>query len=139
MYIKIILAALCIMVAFSVLYVVSKEEETSAQRDAKRLSDVSILVNALHEYAAHNEGSFPGGLSEDELEICREGAASCEELYDLSTLKPKYITAIPQDPQCPEHDANCSQNGTGYFASLVKGRVIIAAYGAEDDHISVTR
>lgn len=134
--------AILAILASIVIVAINPAKQFASARDAQRQSDVYSILNALHQYALDNEGSFPGDLTTDELEICKTDSLSCAELYDLSELTDDqlYLVSMPQDPQCGATLANCSENGTGYFVGLTEnGRVIVSAYGAEEADITVTR
>ena len=134
--------AILAILAGIVIVAINPAKQFSSARDAQRQSDVYAILNALHQYALDNEGAFPEEITTEEYEICRTGSLSCEGLYDLSdlTAEEMYLVSIPQDPQCAATDANCSENGTGYFLNLTSnGRVTVSAYGAENGEITVTR
>ena len=135
--------AILAILASIVIIAINPAQQFATARDAQRQSDVYAIMNALHQYALDNEGAFPDVLTTDELEICRTDSVSCTDLYDLSELTDSelYLVTMPVDPQCPASGgANCSENGTGYYVGLTEGgRVMVNAYGAEGDEISVTR
>ncbi len=134
--------AILAILASIVIVAINPAKQFSTARDAQRQSDVYAILNALHQYALDNEGSFPEELTTEEYEICKTESLSCEGLYDLSDLTAQelYMVSMPQDPQCDITLANCSENGTGYYVNLTEnGRVTVSAYGAENGDISVTR
>jgi type IV pilus assembly protein PilA len=134
--------AMLAILASIVIIAINPGKQFASARDAQRQSDVYSILNALHQYALDNEGTFPEGLTSDELEICRTDSESCVDLVDLSPItdSERYLVSMPLDPQCPVSSANCSENGTGYFVSVSEnGRVTVNAYGAENNEISVTR
>lgn len=135
--------AILAILASIVIIAINPAKQFASARDAQRSSDVYSIMNALHQYALDNEGAFPESLTINELEICRTDSIDCTGLNDLSdlTASQTYLVEMPLDPQClSTSGANCSENGTGYYASLTaNGRVTVTAYGAEDGDISVTR
>jgi prepilin-type N-terminal cleavage/methylation domain-containing protein len=134
--------AILAILASIVIIAINPGKQFAAARDAQRQSDVFSIMNALHQYALDHEGAFPQSVTTDEKEVCRTDSESCTDLIDLSPLTSDqtYLVEMPMDPQCPVSDANCSENGTGYYVSLSSsGRVTVTAYGAENGDISVTR
>lgn len=134
--------AILAILASIVIIALNPAKQFASARDAQRQSDVYSILNALHQYALDNEGSFPDVLSTEEMEICRTDGADCTNLYDLSelTLDQQYLVEMPMDPQCPYDDATCDANGTGYFVNLTEnGRVTVSAYSSENSEITVTR
>jgi len=78
-------------------------------RNARRVSDVETILNAVHQYVIDNKGDFPSGVDETEKQL---GTASsgCEATYgecsantsyclDISGDLAKYLKTIPYDPQ----------------------------------------
>lgn len=77
-------------------------------RDADRSSDVNALKKALEAYKIDN-GTYPA--------VCSADNAGCSTNDLASSLVPKYINAIPLDPQAPS---------VGY--SYVRGTVASDSY-----------
>ncbi len=106
-------------------------------RNAERSTDISLILNAIYQYALDNNNQLPATITTATTTICRTGAATCIGLIDLSvlTLNQKYIPTLPTDP------LSTSTTSTGY--SLLKnsiGRVTILAPSAEaSTTISFTR
>ena len=130
------------VLASIVIVAINPARQLADARDAERLSDVYAIMNALHQYAADNDGVFPENATTTEYEICRTGALSCVGLADLSVLtdNESYLVSMPQDPLCDVSDGYCDENGVGYqISKSVNGRMSVSADGAENTTISITR
>ena len=104
-------------------------------RNTERRADVTALLDALFQYSVEN-GMEPDGIGGSPTEICKQDAASCSGLLDLSTdLVDQYLAEIPVDPK-----ADTEGNGTRYAVALEGGRITVNALNAEGgDVISATR
>lgn len=86
--------------------------------NTKRTNDVIRILNAVRQYSADNQGSFPPGLpapGEAPAGISQNGADIC------ALLVPKYLPALPSDPVILDNELNmrCSQGyDSGYAVSL---------------------
>jgi len=130
------------ILASIVIVAINPARQLADARDAERLSDVYSIMNALHQYAADNDGVFPENATTTEYEICRTGALSCVGLADLSVLTDNeaYLVSMPLDPLCDVQDGYCDENGVGYqISKSVNGRMSVSADGAENTTISITR
>lgn len=136
-----VIAILAILAAI-VIVALNPAKQLATARDGQRSSDVFAILNALHQYALDNQGSFPGALTVTEKVICRTGSVSCVGLYDLSALteNEKYLVNIPVDPICERIDTSCDANSTQYSVMLTPGgRIQVNASDSETREISVTR
>ena len=127
------------ILAAVVIVAINPSRQLSQANNTERWSDVRTILDAVHQYAAGNRGSFPSGITatatvigDDALQI-----DICEDLV------PTYIAEMPFDPNatggaytdCTTYDSQYTilQDGT-------TGRLTVAAPGAElSETISVTR
>ncbi len=130
------------VLASIVIIAINPARQLADARDAERLSDVYSIMNALHQYAADNEGVFPSAATTTEQEICMTGALSCVGLSNLAILTDNetYLVSMPLDPLCDNEMGNCATNGVGYqIKKSANGRMIITANNAENATVTVTR
>lgn len=126
-----------IIVAGTVFGLINPSRQFAQARNTRRRSDVNIILNAVHQYAADHNGQLPSTITGTPTEICATGSASCAGLIDLSVLTASeaYLVSIPIDPHAS------TTNGTGYLVwKNLNNRVTVASLGAElDEKISVKR
>lgn len=126
-----------------VLIAINPARQFAQANDTQRRSDVTAVLNAVHQYAADNNGALPTGVpiagTTEEISFAGTGVAFC------NALVPTYLAALPQDPTGGVF-TNCSNYDTNFQISAstpVVGstpRVTISAPNAElDAVISVTR
>jgi len=124
-----IIAILAAIVAIAV----NPSRQYGQARDAQRWSDVNALLNAVHQYAAENNGSFPSGIPATATEISSTG-------YNLCTsVVPTYLPSMPTDPSnsTTYHYTDCTDYDTGYTIQLVGGRITLAApIGATEEPVT---
>lgn len=137
-----VIAILAILAAITII-AINPSRQLATARDAQRRSDVYAILNAIHQYAVDNEGSYPTALTTDALEICRTTSVTCNNLYDLTALTDGevYMVSMPMDPLCPLDGAYCAVDGTGYYLQkTASGRIRVYSPSAEvEDSIDVTR
>lgn len=126
-----------------VLIAINPARQFAQANNTQRRSDVSSILNAIHEYAADNNGTLPpgmpaGGLSET-INSTGTGANFC------NALVPTYVAALPHDPSSGSF-AGCNSYDTNYQVSVSTAsagstpRVTVSAPNAElSISISVTR
>lgn len=108
-------------------------------RNARRLTDVGTILNAVHTYVVDNGGTYPASLPQDgntyQLGSCAapNGSVLCPAAQaacvDLSTDLASHLASIPQDPSVG------SAVTTAYSISYTSGIIRVAACGAEDGQI----
>lgn len=119
-----------------VIIVIDPAKQIGRANNTQRLSDASVILNAVGAYASDNKGMLPGGITTSVATISASGADIC------STLVPKYLPSLPVDPSFNLSDiTTCTNYNSGY--TIVKdsnSRVTVAAplqqYG---EVISITR
>lgn len=130
-----IIAILAAIVAIAV----NPSRQYGQARDAQRWSDINAILNAIHQYAADNEGEFPTGITGTATNMgSGSGAVDiCTEL--VST----YLPEMPYDPAAGStyYYTSCADYNTGYSISLTGGRITIAAPQTEEatEDIELTR
>lgn len=126
--------AIAILISIVVIYVNPSNQESEIN-NAKRSSDIGIILNAVTEYQL-DTGSLPSSITGMPTEICVTHG-SCEGLIDLSVLTDSevYLTSIPEEP------LKINVNGAGYMISKTEdNQVTIEAQFAELGRaISVTK
>lgn len=128
-----------------VLIAINPARQFAQANNTKRQSDVTTILNAIHQYAADNKGKLPAGITASDLEISDSGANVC------AALVPTYVSLLPQDPGVGNgaglSESACSAGtySTGYHVIKdAAGRVTVSAPGQEAVsgqvvNISVTR
>ncbi len=119
----VVIGILAILLAI-VLVAINPGRQFSQANDTKRSSDVNAILNAIHQYAADNQGNLPATFSTDPAVptplsatgLGTDATAFCEALI------PTYMAALPTDPALntdPIEPADCSTVDwdTGYAAS----------------------
>src|SRR5258708_10990001 len=129
------------IIAILILITLNPTQRLRNSHDAKRTTDVNIILTSIHRYIIDNKGKFPGGLSAGMTEKqigtsalgctistggCSVFATACVDLtYSLS----KYLKSIPIDPL-----GNISYTGakTGYSVIVDSNNIVtVKACGAE--------
>lgn len=93
-------------------------KQLALTNNTKRNGDIVKIINAIHQYAADNQGLFPPELpppGAEAKEISKSGVDLCHELV------PKYLPSLPTDPLSPNGGMNtdCSDKyDTGYKISV---------------------
>lgn len=137
--ILLVIALLAILAAI-VIVAINPGRQLQNARDTQRKTDTLVIMNAVYQYAVDNNGTFPGGLSTNDYEICRTGAECGSEMYDFSDLtnNSRYLVSMPLDPLCDTDNGDCDPDGIGYYISkTANGRVQISGNGESVDILLV--
>ncbi|HJY98247.1 MAG TPA: type II secretion system protein [Patescibacteria group bacterium] len=131
-----------------VLVALNPARQFAQANNTKRSSDVSTLLNAVHQFAADNRGTLPANIPADDgvdpseaADISTAGADICGDLV------PRYVAALPTDPSLNTAQiSDCTAAyATGYFIMQDgDGRVTVSApsqqaVAGQTVNISVTR
>jgi type IV pilus assembly protein PilA len=131
-----------------VLVALNPARQFAQANNTKRSSDVSAILNAIHQYAADNKGDLPAGIPVDNGVDPSEAENISDTGADLCTsLVPTYIAALPVDPSLNTAQiTDCTvAYASGYFVMQDSaGRVTVSApsqqaVAGQTINISVTR
>lgn len=104
-------------------------------RNTRRKSDVTALLDALFQYSVEHGGMYPEGIGSAPVELCKQGASSCDGLLDLSAaLVSDYLAAMPTDPK-----TGTEGNSTRYAVALEGSRISVRALDAEGGAVITVR
>lgn len=125
---KISLAIILVIILLVAVYIVNPKKKLVEMRNSQRRSDVVNILNAVYKFS--EDGGNISFLTATPTGICRQQAASCEGLVDLSLVinkESKVLSEIPTDP------ASKDPNSTGYqIWKSASGRINISAPLAEN-------
>lgn len=148
--IEVILAiAIITIIATVVVVAINPTQRFQDARDAKRQTDIRMILKAVHQYRLDNRGVFPPesrlsetdaekqlGLATDDCDIDRGGCATgTMDCMDISGELAKYLKSIPEDP------SNGDAEHTYYTVAVDDYNVVtVRACVAEgEDGISVSQ
>src|SRR5687768_14743701 len=108
-----LVVAIIAILAGIVIIAINPGKQLGDSRNSQRSADVTTILNAIYQYSLDNNGAIPTDITTTAKEIGATGAPSCTGLADLTVLTTdgKYLTKMPQDPQC---STNCATNGADY-------------------------
>lgn len=117
------------ILAAIVIIAINPNKQLADAHNAQRRSDIQTIQKAVYLYNI-DTGQLPTVIPAVSTEICKEAAASCTGLVNLSALtqNQKYLIAIPTDPKAT------NPNGSGYFIirDSTTGRIFLDAVFAEN-------
>ena len=87
-------AVLLIVLGAGAVFLLRESPQTIARNDAQRQTDTALLVQAVSNYRAKNNGSLPAGIGTTYKTIGSQDG----ELDLCAILVPKYLTDVPYDP-----------------------------------------
>lgn len=134
----VVIGILAVLLAIT-LIAINPANQFAKANNTKRRSDVNAILNAVNQYMADNKGVLPTGITTTARTISNTGADLC------TVLVPKYIAALPVDPQTNngQEVSNCAgAYSTNYeiIQSTADSRISVSAPGAElSESIAVTR
>jgi prepilin-type N-terminal cleavage/methylation domain-containing protein len=142
----IVMGILGILLAI-VLIALNPQQQFKQANNTQRQSDVTAVLDALHQYLVDHKGAIPTGITSTAKTITSTTGTTNIDL--CSALVPTYIANLPTDPTTGTRSpANsiCTDSGatysTGYTVSVsaTNNRLTVAAPSAElSATISVTR
>src|SRR5258708_4294462 len=127
-----------------VLVAVNPGRQFMASRNTARRNDVNAILNAVHQYAADNNGSLPAVIDATTRTIQSGTGAGLADLCATLTTNSKYLSALPEDPSTlngvPITNCGAAYNSGYTITKTAAGLVTVAAPSAEDGTtISVSR
>lgn len=134
----VVIGILAVLLAI-VLIAINPARQFAQANNTQRRSDVNAILNAVHQYAADNNGTLPAGITTTAANVASTGANVC------ALLVSDYLAALPSDPTLgtPVDEAGCAAAyDTGYtiVTSATNNRVTVTAPTAElGEVISATR
>ena len=136
----VVIGILAVLLAIT-LIAINPARQFAQANNTQRSSDVSAILNAVHQFMAENNGVPPTGITSSAQAISNTGANLC------AALVTEYLAALPRDPQAavagPVLEAECAGTyNTGYTikSSVDNNRITVAAPTAElNASISATR
>lgn len=142
----VVIGILAILLAI-VLVAINPARQFAQANNTQRSSNVNSILNAVHQYAADNNGTLPAGIDTTVRTITDSGAVNTVDL--CTAVVPTYIADLPLDPTAGTESPAASvctdvgaDYGTGYtiVSSATDNRVTVAAPSAElSETITVTR
>lgn len=125
----VVIGILAVLLAI-VLIAINPARQFAQANNTQRRSDVNAILNAIHQYAADNNGQLPAGITTTEANVADTGADIC------ALLVTDYLAALPVDPTVgdPVDEAGCAAAyDTGYtvITSATNNRVTVTAPSAE--------
>lgn len=139
----VVIGVLTVLLAIT-LVAINPSRQFKQANDTQKRSDVSAILNAVHQFAADSKGVLPSGITGTPTEI-GNAVGQVDLCADLVTT---YIADLPLDPTSGTTDAtgDCStatSYSTGYLISQsgTDGRVTVSATSDVNpaQTISVTR
>jgi prepilin-type N-terminal cleavage/methylation domain-containing protein len=134
----VVIGILAVLLAIT-LIAINPANQFAKANNTKRRSDVNAILNAVNQYMADYKGLVPSVISTTVRTVSSTQADLC------TILVPKYIAALPVDPQTsngtPVVDCSAAYS-TNYeiVQSTDGGRITVSAPGAELlESIAVTR
>ncbi len=126
----VVIGILAILLAI-VLVAINPGRQFEQANETKRSSDVNAILNAVHQYAADNQGNLPFDITADTVTPISSTGLSAEF---CNNLIPTYMAALPVEPSLnlePIEPADCDAvDGwdTGYHISRSEtdGRVTVS-------------
>lgn len=116
-----LLVVIAIIGLLSSIVLASLHTAGQKANDARRLSDINSVVQALELYANDNGGHYPANPTVDDPSKPCNGTKTC--VGDLTMLvTSKYIAALPQDPLASFAGTT---NNYRYCASGIKDYIIL--------------
>ncbi len=118
----VVIGILAILLAI-VLVAINPGRQFEQANDTKRASDVNAILNAIHQYAADNQGNLPVDFSTDPTAptALSSTGLGVDAADFCNALIPTYMAALPTDPALnaePIEPADCAGDwDTGYHAS----------------------
>lgn len=131
-----VVIGLIAVLATIVLVAVNPARQFKQARDTQRVSNVNAILNAVGQYVAENKGALPSVIPTSP-EVIRTGVGGADLCNDII---PKYMPALPVDPNKGASVTNCGSYDTGYSISKdANDRILVSAIGELVSSISIQR
>lgn len=135
----IVIGIVAVLLAIT-LVALNPARQFAQANNTKRASDVTAILNAIHQYMADpaNAGAAPIGIDTTVRTITNSGAANTVDL--CAVLVTDYLADLPVDPKTGEKnpdDSLCSDAGATYdtkytvVRSLTDNRITVTAPDTE--------
>lgn len=137
----VVIGILAVLLAI-VLVAINPARQFEQANNTKRSSDVNAILNAIHQYAASNQGNLPAGLASatagDDIAVSTAGTGA--EFCDA--LVTEYIAALPVDPSTgpdPVEKEDCADYDTGYVVSKSSddNRITVSTFGLNPEIVVI--
>lgn len=133
-----------------VLIAINPARQFAQANNTARRSDVTTLLNAIHQFAADNKGKLPTNMPAKgavAVKIGWDGTTASQPGDICADISPTYVAQLPTDPKLniPAVSDCTKAYNTDYTVSVDSaGRVTVAApdaeqVGTETPIIAVTR
>jgi type IV pilus assembly protein PilA len=122
------------ILAVIVLVAVNPARQFAQARNAQRTSDVTTVLNAIHQEAVDNNGTINAAITAA-CPVTQAVLSGAGTGANLAALAPTYVSSLPEDP------TSASGTDTGYDVCVdTSSRVTVSSPDAElEATISVTR
>lgn len=130
----VVIGILAVLLAIT-LIAINPARQFSQANDTQRRSDVNAILNAVHQYAADNNGDLPGTPVIDTTVRTITDAGGVADIDLCPTLVTEYIADLPFDPTAGTEtpaESVCLDVGADYNT----GYTIVRS--ATDNRITVT-
>jgi hypothetical protein len=133
-----IIPTIAVLLAITLVAINPSKQFTQAN-NTMRSSNVNMILNAVNQYSAENNGQLPTGITAEVQNISTAGTDICK------TLVPAYIAFLPVDPSKNKGKAitDCTEvYDTGYtiFQDAGSHKITVSApLAGKDENIEVTR
>lgn len=140
----VVIGILAVLLAI-VLIAINPARQFAQANNTQRRSDVTAILNAIHQYSADNRGNLPANMPTpgNSLDISSASGQTGQTFCD--SLVPTYIAALPRDPSTGSY-TSCATYDTQYVVAVASAgagstpRVTVSAPDAElGAVVSVTR
>ncbi len=123
----VVIGILTILLAI-VLVAINPARQFSQANNTQRRSDISAILNGIHQYAADNSGALPSAITTSATNV----GGGVSDVDICSDLVSTYLAEMPVDPTAGSW-TNCSSYDTGYTVvkSASDNRITVAAPNSE--------
>ena len=136
-----VIGILTILLAI-VLVAINPAQQFKLANDTRRTNDINSILNAVHQYAATNKGSYPASIGSSTLGIASSGGINL-----CSFLVPNYLAGIPTDPLTGNYNGSVgapvttctgATYVTNYTIRMINSRISVSATSEVAPSIPIT-